>query len=58
MSDWWLQEAYLGYRSPVIVHSSPGTVGPPHKFDTPDDFYSCAAHVIKGICDYDKMIKR
>lgn len=58
MSEWWLQEAYLGYRSPVIVHSSPGTVGPLQKFETTDDFYRYAACVIGGICNYNKMIKR
>lgn len=58
MSEWWLHEAYLGYRSPVIVHSSPGTVGPLQKFDTSNDFYRYAARAIGGICDYNKMIKR
>uniref|UniRef100_A0AAR2K792 Choline/carnitine acyltransferase domain-containing protein n=1 Tax=Pygocentrus nattereri TaxID=42514 RepID=A0AAR2K792_PYGNA len=24
LSDWWLQTAYLDYRLPVVVHSSPG----------------------------------
>ena len=32
MADWWLEIAYLGYRDPVIVWSSPGIVWPNQKF--------------------------
>lgn len=28
LSDWWVQVAYLDYRLPVVVHSSPGLVLP------------------------------
>ncbi|CAB0035733.1 unnamed protein product [Trichogramma brassicae] len=58
MSEWWLQAAYLGYRYPVIVHSSPGTVGPPQEFKSPKDFYRYAAHLIGGVRKYNDMIKR
>uniref|UniRef100_A0ABD2WNW9 Choline/carnitine acyltransferase domain-containing protein n=1 Tax=Trichogramma kaykai TaxID=54128 RepID=A0ABD2WNW9_9HYME len=58
MSEWWLQSAYLGYRYPVIVHSSPGTVGPPQEFKSPKDFYRYAAHLIGGVRKYNDMIKR
>ncbi|XP_014234236.1 carnitine O-acetyltransferase-like isoform X2 [Trichogramma pretiosum] len=57
MSEWWLQSAYLGYRYPVIVHSSPGTVGPPQEFKSPKDFYRYAAHLIGGVRKYNDMIK-
>ena len=30
LSEWWAQVAYLGYRLPVVVHSSPG-IGYPLK---------------------------
>ncbi|MGH0188133.1 UNVERIFIED_CONTAM: hypothetical protein FKN15_028075 [Acipenser sinensis] len=32
LSDWWLQTAYLEYRLPVVVHSSPGVVLPRLQF--------------------------
>ncbi|XP_043096113.1 carnitine O-acetyltransferase isoform X2 [Puntigrus tetrazona] len=32
LSDWWLQTAYLDYRMPVVVHSSPGVVLPRMEF--------------------------
>ncbi|KAI5615482.1 carnitine O-acetyltransferase [Silurus asotus] len=32
LSDWWLQTAYLDYRMPVVVHSSPGVVLPRLQF--------------------------
>ncbi|XP_043487685.1 carnitine O-acetyltransferase-like isoform X2 [Polistes fuscatus] len=57
MSTWWLNTAYLGYRAPVIVNSSPGTVGPPLKFNRKEDLYITAAHLIKAICDYNDMVK-
>lgn len=58
MKEWWLQVAYLGYRFPVIVHSSPGTVGPSVTFNKPDDMYVFAARVIAGVCNYNEMVKR
>lgn len=32
LSDWWLKTAYLEYRLPVVVHSSPGVVLPKQDF--------------------------
>jgi len=57
MKEWWLETAYLGYRAPVIVNSSPGTVGPPISFHKPDDIYVFAARLIAGVCDYNEIIK-
>ncbi|KAJ8681333.1 hypothetical protein QAD02_017120 [Eretmocerus hayati] len=57
MSEWWLKAAYLGYRYPVIVHSSPGTVGPSYKFSSPDDIHRYAAHLIGAVKKYDEMMK-
>lgn len=57
MNEWWLKAAYLGYRLPVIVHSSPGTIAPPQKFQTPDEMHSFAARLIEGVCKYDAMVK-
>jgi len=32
LSEWWVQVAYLDYRLPVVVHSSPGLVLPRMNF--------------------------
>lgn len=58
MKEWWLQVAYLGYRVPVIVHSNPGSVGPPISFNRPEDVYLFASRIIVGICNYNEMVKR
>lgn len=58
MKQWWLEAAYLGYRLPVIVHSSPGTVGPPVTFQRPDDIYVYAARLVAAVCNYNEMVKR
>ena len=58
MSEWWLQVAYLGYRLPVIVNSSPGTVGPPQNFKSPEHMHTFAARLIEAVCNYDGMVKR
>lgn len=58
MSEWWLNTAYLGYRAPVIVNSSPGIVGPPINIKHPDDVYILAAKLVRAICDYKDIVKR
>lgn len=58
MREWWLQAAYLEYRAPAIVNSSPGTVGPSITFKKPDDVYVFAARLIAGVCDYNQIVKR
>lgn len=57
MKDWWLQAAYLGYRAPVIVNSSPGTVGPPLTFRRSTDVFTFAARLIAGVCEYNEIVK-
>eukprot|EP00092_Neocalanus_flemingeri_P016041 GFUD01017361.1.p1 GENE.GFUD01017361.1~~GFUD01017361.1.p1 ORF type:complete len:687 (-),score=159.37 GFUD01017361.1:44-2104(-) len=51
-SDWWLEMAYLGYRDPVIVWSSPGIVWPTQKFEDKKDMIKFAAKAIAGALDY------
>lgn len=45
-SNWWLNCAYLQYRDPVVVWSSPGLVFPKRKFVTLDDKIRYAAQVV------------
>ncbi|XP_068244229.1 carnitine O-acetyltransferase-like isoform X1 [Palaemon carinicauda] len=54
--DWWMNTAYLDYRWPVVVWSSPGLVFPLQEFKTLDDQLSFAAKMIVGALDYKKMV--
>lgn len=56
LSDWWLQTAYLDYRMPVVVHSSPGVVLPKLQFDDSQGQLRYAAKLIAGVLDFKTMI--
>jgi hypothetical protein len=47
-SNWWLDCAYLQYRDPVVVWSSPGLVFPMQKFATIEDKIKYAGLVVHG----------
>jgi len=51
-SDWWLDMAYLAYRDPVIVWSSPGIVWPTQKFEDEKAMVRFAAKAVAGALDY------
>jgi carnitine O-acetyltransferase len=46
-SNWWLNCAYLQYRDPVVVWSSPGLVFPQRKFKGVDDKIKFSARVVQ-----------
>ncbi|CAJ0949344.1 unnamed protein product [Ranitomeya imitator] len=56
LSDWWLQTAYLEYRLPVVVHSSPGVVLPKQDFADRQGQLRFAAKLIEGVLDFKAMI--
>ncbi|KAI4875769.1 hypothetical protein NFI96_024285 [Prochilodus magdalenae] len=56
LSDWWLQTAYLDYRLPVVVHSSPGVVLPRLDFSDRQGQIRYAAKLIAGVLDFKTMI--
>ncbi|TRZ21095.1 hypothetical protein HGM15179_006030 [Zosterops borbonicus] len=56
LSDWWLKTAYLEYRLPVVVHSSPGVVLPKQDFLDRQGQLRFAAKLIEGILDFKAMI--
>eukprot|EP00076_Gallus_gallus_P046751 XP_415478.3 carnitine O-acetyltransferase isoform X1 [Gallus gallus] len=56
LSDWWLKTAYLEYRLPVVVHSSPGVVLPKQDFQDRQGQLRFAAKLIEGILDFKTMI--
>ncbi|XP_069093148.1 carnitine O-acetyltransferase [Pleurodeles waltl] len=56
LSDWWLQTAYLEYRLPVVVHSSPGVVLPKQDFHDRQGQLRFAAKLIEGVLDFKTMV--
>ncbi|XP_028664480.1 carnitine O-acetyltransferase isoform X1 [Erpetoichthys calabaricus] len=56
LSDWWLQTAYLEYRMPVVIHSSPGVVLPKLEFHDRQGQIRYAAKLIAGVLDFKTMI--
>ena len=58
LADWWLDLAYLTYRSPVVVWSSPGIVWPRREFSDVDDQLDYASKVIAGLIDFKLMLDK
>ncbi|XP_077162991.1 carnitine O-acetyltransferase isoform X3 [Paroedura picta] len=56
LSDWWLKTAYLEYRLPVVVHSSPGVVLPKQDFQDRQGQLRFASKLIEGALDFKTMI--
>lgn len=56
LSEWWVQVAYLDYRLPVVVHSSPGLVLPHMDFSDKQGQIRFAAKLIAGVLDFKTMI--
>merc|ERR1719285_721657 len=52
MADWWLEMAYLAYRDPVTVWSSPGLVWPHQNFTSQEDMLWFAASAVAGALHY------
>lgn len=57
LADWWLNTAYLEYRSPVVVFSSPGLVWPKQEFRNVDDQIRYAANLIAAALDYNQIVE-
>lgn len=58
LADWWLNNAYLGYRDPVVVYSSPGLVFPFEDFVNETDRLTYTAQLILAAVEYKKAIYR
>lgn len=56
LADRWLSVAYLQYRDPVVVHSSPGMTFPHKIFCSDDEFCEYTAKVIFGMLKYKQTI--
>lgn len=56
LEDWWLNTAYLEYRDPVVVYSSPGLVFPFRKFQNQNEQLKYAAKTLLAAMDYKSLI--
>ncbi|KAJ8921098.1 hypothetical protein NQ315_015896 [Exocentrus adspersus] len=56
LADWWLDVAYLGYRDPVVIYSSPGLVFPFEEFANETDRLTYTAQLILAAVEYKKAI--
>ncbi|KAK9888430.1 hypothetical protein WA026_000678 [Henosepilachna vigintioctopunctata] len=58
LSEWWDNTAYLEYRDPVTVFSSPGLVYPLQEFSNEGERLTYAAKMILGAVDYKILIDK
>lgn len=58
LAEWWLHNAYLGYRSPVVIYSSPGLVFPMEKFRNENDRLDYATKIIVSAMKYKDLIDK
>ncbi|CAH0603196.1 unnamed protein product [Chrysodeixis includens] len=56
LEDWWINTAYLEYRDPVVVFSSPGLAFPIEKFQTQTQQLQYAAKTLLAALEYKRMI--
>ncbi|XP_017769872.1 PREDICTED: carnitine O-acetyltransferase-like isoform X1 [Nicrophorus vespilloides] len=56
LADWWLNAAYLDFRSPLVVWSSPGQLMPFTHFKDIHDRLLYIANVIEATIEYKKLI--
>ncbi|KAK7813612.1 hypothetical protein U0070_000662 [Myodes glareolus] len=56
LSEWWLKTAYLQYRQPVVICSSPGVMLPKQDFVDLQGQLRFAAKLIEGVLDFKSMI--
>ncbi|CAG9825538.1 unnamed protein product [Phaedon cochleariae] len=52
LAEWWLKTAYLEYREPVVIFSSPGLVFPLEDFSIEDERVVYTAKLIMAALDY------
>ncbi|XP_003740711.1 carnitine O-acetyltransferase [Galendromus occidentalis] len=52
LSDWWLEGAYLGYRNPVVVYSSPAMAMPRQEFKDFKHQFAYAASLVQAVLDF------
>lgn len=57
-ADWWLDMAYLTYRDPVVVWSSPGFAFPKQDFKSEEERLDFTAKMLVGVLDFKTMLDK
>ncbi|KAI6661345.1 Carnitine O-acetyltransferase [Oopsacas minuta] len=52
LHQWWLECAYLGFRLPVVVHSSPGVSTFKQEFSTQNQLVSFCSKVVRSALEF------
>ena len=52
LHQWWLECAYLGFRLPVVVHSSPGVAALKQEFSSQSQMLSFCSKVTRAAIDF------
>ena len=52
LHQWWLECAYLGFRLPVVVHSSPGVATVKQEFSSQSEMLSFSSKVTRAAIDF------
>ncbi|XP_013101090.2 carnitine O-acetyltransferase isoform X2 [Stomoxys calcitrans] len=52
----WMKTAYLGYREPVTIYSSPGMTFPLMNFKNLDEYYSYTSKLIMAMIKFKKRV--
>lgn len=58
LEEWWLNAAYLEYRDPVVVYSSPGLVFPLRDFKSHNEQLIYATKTMMAAMDYKLLIDK
>lgn len=56
LSDWWKSQAYLNFRSSVVINSNPGLLLPRQNFEGLKEQLKFAAKFISAVIDYKIML--
>ncbi|XP_035223735.1 carnitine O-acetyltransferase-like isoform X2 [Stegodyphus dumicola] len=56
LDEWWLNSAYLEFRMPLVLYSSPGLVFPLKDFNTVERQLRYAARLVAGALDFKKLV--
>lgn len=56
LTEWWLNQSYLNFRSPVVVNSNPGMILPRQSVGSIEDQIGCASTIIVAALDYKRLV--
>ncbi|KAL0274292.1 UNVERIFIED_CONTAM: hypothetical protein PYX00_006752 [Menopon gallinae] len=58
LAEWWLDTAYLGYRDPLVVFSSPGLVWPHTVFQNVTEQLVYTSNLISAALEFNEKIEK